>query len=221
MVEEKKYTQILGDGLMLDHYFILCSIKDGKALTKSKRVQGFINLLTKKEYILDDHLTDKALLLLGEDISKREEEVKEEVKEVKVEPVKAVAKNRSLAEHLSYMNYPVWVKDLHEKCQNKLIELTGNKQVMAKITRKAYPFLPNCTDLSKILSKVISVYKLTDFDKIERTLLLHIENCQKSGNWFPIMQYYIWKNNLSQMVTDLDNDEDQDQGGYKSNQKFI
>lgn len=215
MVKEEKYSQILSNGLMLDHYFVMCQIKNGEKLSSNKRVKGFINLLTKKGYIKDNQLTQLGLSM-----------VDEIVPSVKKEPIKAalkaaVVEKVTLSSYISSTDSDIWMKTIHKKCQDKLFELIGKKQTLARIDKKAYSFLPNEVDLTKVLSRAITIYKLRDFPKIEKTLMRHIESCASSGNWFPIMQYYILKNNLSQMVTDLDHDTDDSGDSYKSNQRFV
>lgn len=61
MIGEAKYKEILDSGLILDHYFLLCQIKTGQKLVASRRILGFTNLLTKKGYLDDGKLTQKAL----------------------------------------------------------------------------------------------------------------------------------------------------------------
>lgn len=215
MVEEKKYSQILSNGLMLDHYFLLCQIKKGEKVHSDKRVKGFINLLTKKGYIKDNQLTELGLSIVDNVTAPTP------IKKEEVVIVEKKTEKLSLSKFIDSTDDDIWMKGIHKKCQDKLFELIGKKQVLARIDKKAYSFLPNQVDLIKVLTRVITIYKLRDFPKIEKTLLRHIESCSNSGNWFPIMQYYILKNNLSQMVTDLDHEDDQGGDAYRSNQKFI
>ena len=203
MVEEKKYTQILSDGLMLDHYFILCSIKNGDKLNSSKRIMGFLNLLNKKGYIKDDHLTQKAIDL--------------------IETCPQCVPPPEVAKKVDYFHYDTWAKELYRKCQDKLKELTGSTQVQAKIERTTYSFLCNEKDFARNISKVIVAYKLEDeYERIESTIMRFITKCSREKNWFPLMKYYILKRGESQMVTDLSDltPEDNDTS-FKSNQKFI
>jgi hypothetical protein len=65
MINDEKYKEILDNGLILDHYQILCNIRDGIQLVDNKRIQGFVNLLVKKGYIEDNKITDKAIELLA------------------------------------------------------------------------------------------------------------------------------------------------------------
>lgn len=198
MIEDEKYEELLSSGLSLDHYFLLCNIQRGIQPIPNRRIQGFMNLLNKKEYIKDDAITQKALDLIG-----NLGEIPKKVSE-------------------TYTNFQVWVKDLHEACQQLLIDLTGKKQVIDRIGKgKAFPFLPNLSDFSNKLSKAISQYKLKDLEKVRKTVLRHITNCSDAKSWFPLMQYYILKDGSSQMVTDMDTIEDQQEEGYRSNQKLL
>lgn len=202
MIDELKYNEVLDDGLSLDHYLILCNIKNKVKLISNKRIQGFLNLLIKKGYIENDELTEKGLDLVQNcEFSEIIEIPKEE--NGKVERV----------------DLGTWIIKVHQACEAKIFALTGKKQIRDKIDKKMWSFMCNATDLGKNLQKVIAMYKLTDYDKIERTLLRHIEECNTAKSWFPIMYYYVMKNGKSEMVTDLDNDEmEQD---YVTNHKLL
>lgn len=190
MISESKYNEILSNGLIMDHYLILLSLRDKKQPFNSKRFQGFINLLQKKGLINTDYsLTEKGQLLVG--------------KENKAET-----------------SFSAWVTQLHINCQNKLQELTGKKQVRDKIKNISYSFLPNPTDLAKSLSKVVLTYKISNFEKIEKTIMSYIEKCNNERNWFPVLQYYISKDNTSRLVTDMESEEEILEQTYKSRQKL-
>lgn len=190
MIENDKYNEILDQGLILDHYFLLCNMKNGVKLVDNKRIQGFINLLTKKEYIQDGELTEKALDL---------------VENCKFAEIVVVTEDKKI-------NMATWVAEVHAACEAKLVELTGKKQVRDKINGgKAYPFLPNPTDLAKNLSKIVTLYKLKDYDKIERTIMRYIESCHQASSWFPILYYYIIKDGKSQLVTDMDSIDEKEE----------
>lgn len=202
IIQEEKYKEVLESGLLLDHYFILCNIKNGKKLVNTKRIQGFINLLTKKGYLEGENLTEAGLTLV-EDCGLAE-----------LVPTATEDGNNQK------VDYDTWVLALHRKCQDKLYDLTKQRQIRAKIEKKTYPFLPNATDLKKVLAKTIMLYKLKDYEKIEKTILKYITNCVSENEFFPLVQYYILKNGASQMVTDLEAPETVDTG-FKSNQKLI
>lgn len=191
MIDTERYKKILDEGLLLDHYNILIVLKDGKNLPKTKRIEGFINLLHKKGYMSEGSLTEKAEELL--DIKNISEDNK---------------KDTEVVIPTASFNFPIWVISLHKKCEAKISDITGKRQVRDSINGKSYSFLPNPTDLGKSLMKVVNLYKVNDYDKIEKTILSYIDKCAKSKSWFPILQYYIFKNNMSTMVTDMDNIDD-------------
>lgn len=181
MIPDEKYKSLLESGLILDHYFLLCNIKNNIKPVDSKRIQGFINLLTKKGYLQDDKLTEKGLEL--------------------IDTCKTSAGEK--------FDFAEWVINVHKKLQDRLVELTGKKQVMARFkgTSRDYSFLYGVRDLSLKLQRVISLYKLKDYEKIERTLIRHVERCHESNHWFPLVHYYILKDNVSALVTDMENEE--------------
>lgn len=209
MIDLKHYERILESGLLFDHYLILCMVRNKEELPKNRRIQGFLNLLNKKGYIQDDMLTDEGIMLTENEIKTVSTHVDDEETQT---------------------DFTKWVISLHKKCQDKLYELTGGKQVRGKIGGKPYPFLPNSTDLAKSLHRAIVIYKLTDFEKIEKAMMQHIDKCHRARIWFPLMKYYIIKSGAggsiasasSDMVTDIDSlDENIIEGGGKSNQKFV
>jgi hypothetical protein len=190
MIDNEKYKEVLDSGLLLDHYFLLCNIKNGVKLSDSKRIQGFINLLTKKGYILDDKVTDK-----GEEL-------------IKTSGFSEVVSTPITAKEVKEESFALWVQGLHKRLQEKLVKLTGSRQIRAKIERKPYSFLPNSTDLGRALHKSIKTYKLKDYDKVESTLMTYLETCARTNHWFPILGNYIMKNGASQMVTEMDVEEE-------------
>jgi hypothetical protein len=209
MIDNIKYKEVLDSGLLLDHYMLLIRIKNGEELASSKRVQGFINLLTKKEYLTPDQtLTEKAEELITNILPPAEETTLAE------KIVNNRFNNKMIAE------FSKWSIDLHKRLQDRLVELTGKKQVSPKIERKSYSFLCNATDLGKGLWKTMAVYKIDDREKIEKTLMAYIDKCNESGMWFPILIYYINKFGVSQLVTDMENLDDATDEGFKSSQKF-
>lgn len=205
MIDNELYKDILDNGLLLDHYFLLCNIKNGVALVNSKRVQGFINLMKKKGYIEGDSLTEKGIDL---------------VQNCEFSEMIAVPEEGGIQK----VDSGTWILGLHKKCQDKLFELTGKRQYKAKINKtdkKEYNFLPNATDLGRVVLKVMQMYKIKDYDKVEKTILGYIQRCYNTSYWFPLLGYYIFKNNNSQMVTELSEGGDESSGNVKSSQKFI
>jgi hypothetical protein len=190
MIDLQKYERILEEGLILDHYFLLLSLRDGNPTPNSKRVRGFVNLLTKKGYILEGILTEKGVDLMGNDTMS-----------VPEFPTTTAAP----------IDFGEWVISLHRKCQEKIKQFTGYKHVRDKIVDKktgkasSYSFLPNPGDMGNRLITVIKKYKLKDMDMIERAILGHVERCGVNKKWFPLVKYYIHKDGESDMVTDMQN----------------
>lgn len=195
MIDVEKYKVILNEGLLLDHYMVLCDIRDGKPILSNKRVQGFINLLHKKGYIEEGILTEKAGRILG-GIPESKSMIMEEVQKA----------SKISKEKMSFFD---WVVQLHGKCEAKLIDKIGRRQVRPRIDGKPYSFLPNPTDLGKVIWRAVETYKLKDLEKVEITILKYMDKCAKANNWFPILGYYIMKNSMSPMVTDMESDEDE------------
>ncbi len=174
----------------------MCNLKNKIKPVESKRIQGFVNLLTKKGFIDDENkLTEKGLKL--------------------VETCIAEQPDRKL-------DFKDWVVLLHKRCQEKLTELTGSNQVRASINKgPAYSFLPNSKDLETKLEQFIKYYKYKDFEKIEKSILSHVEKCHAKDNWFPLIQYYIMKDKFSPMMTDIQMPQEEVSTGGASTQKFI
>lgn len=193
MINTEKYKAILNEGLLLDHYNLLISLKNGLDLPNSRRVTGFVNLLSKKGYLIEGILTEKAINLVQDE-----------------RPIIVVPKASTTFKmpKASNFDYAEWVISLHRKCQNLLEKLVGKKQVRTKIEGTTYSFLPNSTDLGKSILRAIDSYKLSDYDKIEKTILKYIEKRAKEDKWTPLLQYYIIKNSLSPMVTDMESVDD-------------
>lgn len=207
MIDVGKYTVILNEGLLLDHYAVLLSLKNGTEMPSSRRIQGFINLLCKKGYIDDGVLTEKAdRILAGESSPVIEAPIRTSLSSM----LKIKEPDREVN---TGFNYADWVIALHKKCQQRLIEGTGKPQVRDKIDGKPYPFLPNSTDLARVILKVVNAYKLKDFERIEKTILAYIDKCVKTNKWFPLLNYYIMKNSMSAMVTDMESPDEDTNGG--------
>jgi hypothetical protein len=210
MIDIQQYEKILNSGLLLDHYLVLCNIRDGREQPKSKRIQGFINLLSKKGYLEDGTLT-----LKGAELT--DLRTLEITKTSSTTTTTTTVQEESSFVEETQLDFAEWVKVLHKKCQSKIHALRGTKQIRDKIQGKSYSFLPNSTDLMKVLYRVITIYKLQDFDAIERCILGYIEKCHRANNWFPILQYYIMKDKFSKLVTDLEDDNGDKEDGDQQN----
>ncbi len=203
MIDIEKYKNVLDQGLLLDHYSLMCCIRDGGELPKSKRIQGFINLLHKKGYLSNGALTQIAIELIDSDTVVCQSSISPTV-------MQPVAKTEGLLRTSTPSNdYLDWAKALHQKLQDRLFEKTGKRQARGNVNGTLYSFLPNVSDFSKILLKVIVMYKLKDFDKIDKHLISYIDRKAKENYWFPIVGYYMLKNGTSTMVTEMENVEDE------------
>lgn len=96
-------------------------------------------------------------------------------------------------------------RKLHEELASKLVQLTGKRQ---KMIQGKYSFLCNAMDLEKKLRDVIKRYGPLPVEKMRVCLLRHVEKSHKAG-WDRVylIEYFIMKDNVSRMVTDLENDE--------------
>lgn len=202
MITIAKYEKIAKSGLLLDHFFILNSVLNGDKLPETERIKGFYNLLEKRGLIVDGKVHQSAMYLFEEEAVST-----------------SICMTTTYFHSLKPFDFVGWSLGMHEKCQNKLIELTDKKQVRDKINGKAYSFLPNAMDLSKVLLKVIKLYKKSDLDLslIEKCLYSYMEKCNKANNWFPVLDYYIWKNNKSTLITDMENMENDETSGDSGN----
>lgn len=209
MITLQKYEDILSSGLILDHYFLLCNIRDGYQVPKNRRIHGFINLLTKRGYILEGILTEVAIDLLNDSN-----------KEIVISTTTTTSSSTGATN--KQLDFDEWVISLYRKCQERIFNLMGSRQVRAKIKGgKTYPFLCNNVDLRKVLIRMINTYKLKDYEGIERCMLAHIDRCGRDKDWFPLMKYYVMKDGQSTLVTDLESpiEEEEKRGG--STQKFV
>jgi len=87
-------------------------------------------------------------------------------------------------------------KKMYENIQKALIDTCGKKQYMLVLHGSKHALLCNYADFKKRLEKVVSKYKLTDFDIIEKLLINHVKSLQ-----FPTLEYFIDKNNSSKLAT--------------------
>lgn len=93
--------------------------------------------------------------------------------------------------------YPTDFTYLHEILQNKLVELTGKKQIRIEIKGTKYSFLPNAKDLTKRLISVCKSHKLTDIKKVEQCLIAHVTKLKP-----PMVEYYIVRDGISRLASD-------------------
>ena len=105
--------------------------------------------------------------------------------------------------------------DLHKELQAELQRLTGKKQIQAN---GGYSFLCNEQDLQHKLGRAITKYKLKDWEKIKKLLLLHIKKSHKQNfQKVFLVQYYIEKNGMSALASDYESMEEI----AKTNEKVV
>jgi len=107
--------------------------------------------------------------------------------------------NKCLKENEKVSNKIDKYQELHKKLQDELIRLTNKSQVKAN---GGYTFLCNQVDLHNKLSKTIVKYKLKNWEKIEKLLILHINKAYKQNfDKVMLIQYYIEKNGNSTLAS--------------------
>jgi len=110
-------------------------------------------------------------------------------------------------------------EQLHKELQDRLFVLTGKKQVKAN---GSYTFLCNSIDLKSRLTRVITKYKLADWEKVKKLLLSHVEKAHNQKfDKVMLIQYYIEKNGNSNLASDYESFTEEKTTTFKSNQKFV
>ena len=148
---------LFASGLDFNHLFVLQNLNN---LPEINKVIGWYELLKKRDYITEDGiLTQKSQQLISLFLKKDENFIKSEIKEE------------------SKLTFSQWVAELHTKLQNKILELTGSKQVNLIFDGKPtkHPYFCSVVDLEGKLKKFISRYKMEDLKRIEHLLLKHCE----------------------------------------------
>jgi hypothetical protein len=147
-------------------------------MAKRNEIGGKYLLLEKKGYLTNDNLlTIKALDIL-EDFKI-------------VDEIKAPIQDK----------FSEWVNQLHSRLQQRILDLTGKKQIRFG---GRYSFLCNSKDLETKLKKIIAKHKITDYTLIEKTLIRHIDKCNAAKwNYSTLIEYYIEKDGISKLVTDM------------------
>lgn len=183
----KTYKSILDNGIEANQFVLLFQLynnEDTSCLVDNLQVKQYMSTLVRKQLIEQGNITLKGIELLA----------------------------KIGAGEMKYVLPDIgsFSASLHQKLQNKLIELRGSPQVKGKIQGKAYPFLCNEKELQGKLERVCKLYKLNDVSAIENTLLSYIEQCHKANNFFPLLHYYILKrmpdgSDVSNMVTEMGN----------------
>lgn len=199
MINTAVYDRLLQCGLSLDHYFVLRAVQLGEPLPTHRRVTGFRNVLELRGYLLGTLLTEKGAELLREDVWGSP-------------PVPVAVPVYPLPVREEPESFNQWVLSLQARLKARLKELTGRVQIQAKDDngKPKWDFMPGTLDLHKRLADVMKQYGLTDRERIEKILLRHIEDCHSTGEWKPLLLYYIWKQNVgSRLASSYETFEDQ------------
>ena len=166
-----------------------------KAVNKGLTIEEYIYLRIKEdgcEYIFNGIIPVKKEMLLLNSLIYPEGNLtpkgKELLKEISREKVSK--------------KVDIGINQLYIACQEELQRLVGKKQKTSKISGKSYSFLPNFVDFQDKIEKSCKKYQLNDKEQLKKVLLQYINKCYKENNWFPILEYYIMKDNKSKLATD-------------------
>lgn len=184
-ITEGEYKTIREGGLTLDAVLMLLLIEAGnEARYFGEQDVPFAGVLRLRGYVDGGKITERG---------------KEFLKGIEKERPAAVVELRG--EVLT-----LFVRNLHIELQQKLISLTGKKQ---KMLQGKYAFLCNATDLEKKLRDIFKKYGIQDLMKVRGCLLNYTIRCAKMA-WdkVSLIEYYIMKNDVSRLMTDLDTFED-------------
>lgn len=180
-----EYKTIREEGLTLDAVLMLLLIgAEDETRYFGEQDVPFAGVLRLRGYIEKDRITEKG---------------KEFLKTIEKERPIAVVELRG--EMLT-----AFVRNLHIELQQRLVTLTGKKQ---RMLGGKYAFLCNAIDLERKIRSVFKLYGLQDLMKVRGCLLNYIDRCSKMG-WDKVnlIEYYILKNDVSKLMTDLDTFED-------------
>lgn len=173
---------------------------DLNTLLKLKKERVSIN-----RYIILKIIEDCSLSLFKEDY--REELVNLKLEGIINSELELTTKGMELLQSIEGKKTKLIDYDkLHLTLQDKLLSLTGKKQFMVG---GKYAFLSNKLDFTNKLKGVITKYKLKDFNKIEKLLILHIEKAVKEKfQYISLIGYYISKDGKSQLYDDYESFEE-------------
>lgn len=181
----------------------ICEV--AKATEKGLTIEDYIILLIKNDgcdYLFPNYSLNSNQLLLNNYEGKNgiTEKGKAILKEIEGNVSKKVDSKYTL---------------LHKTLQDELVRLTSKKQAKAN---GEYTFLCNEIDLHNKLSKCMTKYKLKDWEKIEKLLILHVNKAYKQNfNKVLLVQYYIEKNGMSTLASDYENYSEIDQKKQENN----
>jgi hypothetical protein len=157
--------QLFASGLDFNHLYILQNLNN---LPDINKIIGWYELLKKRDYISDDGiLTEKGNFIISLFLKNQENCNNTEMLNI-------INKNEQIIEN-KQQTFSQWVAALHTKLENKIIELTGSKNVNITVNGVKYPYLCNVVDLEGKLKKAIGRYKMEDLNRIEKCLLKHCE----------------------------------------------
>lgn len=183
---------LFASGLDFNHLYVLQNINN---LPEVNRLTGYYNVLVGKGYIDSGVLSDKGQEIVSLFMQKEEDFIKNEINNQISEEVKEIQKPLSFSQ---------WAADLYKKLQDKLQDVTGNKNPNLVFEGKPtkYPYLCSVLDLEGKLKKFIGKYTMTDLERIEKLLLKHCEIRNQK-----IMRYIIKEGNEkgSDMALDYEN----------------
>lgn len=180
-----EYKTIREEGLSLDSVLMLLLIERGDETRYfGEQDVPFAGVLRLRGYLEGDKITVKGTQFLKSITRERP-------------PVVVEIHNGSLT---------AFVQNLHVELQQAMIRLTTKKQ---KMMGGKYPFLCNAVDLEKKIRDVFKIYGVQDLMKVRGVLLNYVDRCSKMG-WEKVnlIEYYILKNNVSRLMTDMDTFEE-------------
>lgn len=179
----KKMEEIIEKGIDLNICSLLYIIREeGPINTQVPKIEAIVNMMERKGLIKEGRITSD-----GEDIIKF------------LESGEAPVKEKSKIED---------IEGIYDRLQAKLLELTGNKQKKVDIFGKTYNYFPGKYDFVQRFRKVVNKYKIKDYAKAEKVLLHNLEVCKKTNKWYPLLIYYLVKDDISVFATDYESWEE-------------
>lgn len=179
----KYMEKIMEKGYDLNIIALLYMFKGGEETgTGNEKIQAIISLMERKGLILEGRITasGEELLKFAEGDSKL---VKEKEKIMDLEGI-------------------------YDRMMQRVEELTGKKQVRTEIFGKTYSYFPSKYDFVTRLKKVVNKYGLTNMTILESTIMANVEKCHKTKKWYPLLVYYMTKDDVSPLAADYANWDD-------------
>jgi len=186
----EKLEKIMEKGFDLNIIALLYICKQGESLISANdKIKALVGMMERKGLIMEGRITASGEELLG-------------YIEEKGEIIKEKEKTSSL-------------EDLYDKVIAKVEELTGKKQIRTEIYGKTYSYLPGKYDFVSRLRKVANKYSLTNMTILEETIIRNIERCYKTKKWYPLLVYYMVKDDVSPLAADYQNWEELKEEEFK------